>query len=1087
MRFFDVKLLVVSLLCFMSLHSAAGQLGLATSPLTVSTNALPNIMLLMDTSGSMNAIIEDDGYTGPSTAVDQWDYRDTNSGSLSDWWAWTEIDLIAGYVSRGALRQGECSFGYFQFRKQSANESKCLAIPAALDSDNNSLGNSTLYSAGYLTYLLNTYANNTNLSGVIPTEYRMDVAKEVAKELIEQTSPAGSPKARFGLSRFNGSTNNGALMLAACNQDTSNITGNNIISSIDSLSAFGATPLAEALYDVTRYFRGLSSTYGNFSNLLFPSPIQYRCQQNFAIVLTDGFPTLDNNFPNNDSYGVSSESSGKNLPDWDGLSPTTLEGQYPNFPQYSDGYDVNSTSGSAEGTTLYLDDIALFAQELDLKPNGSELDNDGKSYNDPNFLQQNLNTYTVGFSIDNQMLNDAAEYGTGEAFTANNREQLLAALTAAVDSIIARSGSAASAAASSGSVQEGTKVYQARFNSSDWSGQLLAFEFDEDGNLDTSNTAVSEGALWDAGSNIPAWSERNIFSNNTSGGIRFRWGQFTPLEKLDYFSNNQSLLQYIRGRQGFDEFRARTSLLGDIVNSTPKFQGPPDSDYSESLESESYASFKTTYANRDPLVYVGANDGMLHAFDAETGTERMAFIPSAVLPNLESLSDTGYSHQYFVDGTPTIRDAFVGGEWRTILVGGLNLGGKSIYALDVTDPSQFSESNDNAQQLFKWEFTNEGLGFTYSQPLIVKLHDGKWYAVFGSGYNPDIADGDGRIFIVDLDTGTLTKTLTTNVGIVEDLTGLARPNGIGKIAPVDLNNDNVVDYIYAGDLFGNLWKFDLTGSSPSDWALDYKLFEACSGVCTNSVTSLLSDNHQAITTQPVVGSHSSGKGVMVYFGTGKYLETTDNNGASGGVQSIYGIWDTGDPNGVSGRSQLQEQSIMTEGTHTFTDDNDTETTSDDTSVSNEYRITTSIPLEANDKGWYLDLVSPTNGEEGERQVTDIVLRRGVLYFNTSIPEADTCSPTGTSWLMAVNAENGNATHSSTFDYNQDGVYDDEDKVSDVIASGIKSDSNAAPVILAGDNQDVVIGNDSCDGTDSCIEGVNKGTGLGRQYWRQIFQ
>lgn len=226
---------------------------------------------------------------------------------------------------------------------------------------------------------------------------------------------------------------------------------------------------------------------------------------------------------------------------------------------------------------------------------------------------------------------------------------------------------------------------------------------------------------------------------------------------------------------------------------------------------------------------------------------------------------------------------------------------------------------------------------------------------------------------------------------------------------------------------------------------------------------------------------------MVYFGTGKYLETTDNNGASGGVQSIYGIWDTGDPNGVSGRSQLQEQSIMTEGTHTFTDDNDTETTSDDTSVSNEYRITTSIPLEANDKGWYLDLVSPTNGEEGERQVTDIVLRRGVLYFNTSIPEADTCSPTGTSWLMAVNAENGNATHSSTFDYNQDGVYDDEDKVSDVIASGIKSDSNAAPVILAGDNQDVVIGNDSCDGTDSCIEGVNQGTGLGRQYWRQIFQ
>lgn len=1085
MRFFDVKLLVSSLLCFMSLHSAAGQLGLATSPLTVSTNALPNIMLLIDNSGSMNAIIESDDYiaVGPDENATQWQYVRQSGNNFF----WTDIELISGYVSYTDMQTGfGCSNGYHRFQQKNTGIGSCLRLPLAVNTNGTNHA-ATRYAGGYLTYLLNNNASGSDLTTSIPTGYRMDVAREVAKQLIENTNVGGVQKVRFGLSSFHreGNEFSGASIDAECG--VSNAVLN---SQIDSYIADTATPLGEALYEITRYFRGLTPYYS--TGTAYTSPIQYRCQQNFTIVITDGFPTDDNNYPTNDPADPENK-----LPNWDGLTSdpsnpeATLESQYPDFPKYSDGWAaLNSTEASGtsdEGATLFMDDIALFAQEIDMKPNGSELDNDGKSYNDGEFAIQNMSTYTVGFGIDNQMLVDAAEYGTGDFYLASNGDQLLTALTTAVEAIIARSGSAASAAASSGSVQEGTKVYQARFNSSDWSGQLLAFEFDEDGNLDTSNTAVSEGALWDAGSNIPAWSERNIFSNNTSGGIRFRWGQFTALEKLDYFSNNQSLLQYIRGRQGFDEFRARTSLLGDIVNSTPKFQGPPDSDYSESLESESYASFKTTYANRDPLVYVGANDGMLHAFDAETGTERMAFIPSAVLPNLESLSDTGYSHQYFVDGTPTIRDAFVGGEWRTILVGGLNLGGKSIYALDVTDPSQFNESNGNAQQLFKWEFTNEGLGFTYSQPLIVKLHDGKWYAVFGSGYNPDIADGDGRIFIVDLDTGTLTKTLTTNVGIVEDLTGLARPNGIGKIAPVDLNNDNVVDYIYAGDLFGNLWKFDLTGSSPSDWALDYKLFEACSGVCTNSVTSLVNDNHQAITTQPVVGSHSSGKGVMVYFGTGKYLETTDNNGASGGVQSIYGIWDTGDPNGVSGRSQLQEQSIMTEGIYTFTDDNDTETTSDDTSVSNEYRITTSIPLEANDKGWYLDLVSPTNGEEGERQVTDIVLRRGVLYFNTSIPEADTCSPTGTSWLMAVNAENGNATHSSTFDYNQDGVYDDEDKVSDVIASGIKSDSNAAPVILAGDNQDVVIGNDSCDGTDSCIEGVNQGTGLGRQYWRQIFQ
>lgn len=1075
MRFFDLRLVVASFALLVSSFSYASQLGLATSPLTISTNALPNIMLLIDNSGSMNAIIESDAYSlvGPDSSATQWQHAAGNS--------WSDIGLISGYVSYSSMSTGGCSNSYQRFRqKNNHSVTRCLKLPIALNSDGSD-HDGTRYSGGYLTYLLNNTANNTNLTGSIPRSYRMNDAREVAKELISLTNTGGVQKVRFGLSSF---YEDSAHDFSGASIDTECGASNAVLESqINSYIADTATPLAEALYEITRYFRGLSPYYRNGS--AYTSPIQYRCQQNFTIVITDGFPTDDSSFPNNDPADPDDK-----LPNWDGITTdpenpeVTLASQYPDFPKYSDGWaalnsnEANSTSN--EAATLFLDDIALFAQEIDMKPDGSELDNDGKSYNDAQFPVQNMNTYTVGFGIDIQMLKDAAEYGTGDFYLASNRDQLLTALTAAVDAIIARSGSAASAAASSGSVQEGTKIYQARFNSGDWTGQLLAFEFDEDGNLDTSNTAVAEGALWDAGASIPGWDQRKIFTNKDQAGIKFRWDQFTDEEKAAYFSDEQSLLQYIRGNQNFDQYRPRTHLLGDIVNSTPKFVGPPDSDYTESLESGSYAAFKTTYANRDPLVYVGANDGMLHAFNAESGVEHLAFIPGAVLPNLERLSNPEYSHQYYVDGTPTIRDAFVGGEWRTILVGGLNLGGKSIYALDITDPSQFSEGAANAQRLFKWEFTDDSLGFSYSQPLIVKLQDGNWYAVFGSGYNPSHVDGDGKIFIVNLDTGALVQTLTTETGIEEDPSVLQRPNGIAKVAPVDLNNDNVVDYIYAGDLFGNLWKFDLTSSNPSSWGLDYKLYEACSGACAEGVN----NNHQSITTQPVVGSHSSGKGVMVYFGTGKYLETTDNNGASGGVQSVYGIWDTGVA--VSGRSLLQEQEIVTEDVYTFTDDNDTETTSDDTTVEKAYRITSSIPLDVGDKGWFMDLVPPS-GEEGERQITDIVLRRGVLYFNTSIPEADTCNPTGQSWLMAVNAVNGNSTSRSTFDYNNDGVYDDEDKVSDAVASGIKSDSNAAPVILAGDNQDVIIGNDSCDGADSCTEGVNKGSGLGRQSWRQIFQ
>jgi type IV pilus assembly protein PilY1 len=1071
------------LLLALSSFASAAPLNLSSAPLSVSSNALPNIMLLVDNSGSMNALIEESGYTGPSSDVNQWQSIIRYQGD----YYWSNIDLIQGYLTVGAVyglnvtgQNCDNNNGWKTFRRISTNTIKCVRLPTGVGDDGqNAINGNTRYASGYITYLLNTYAGSSgsfyiDLTGIgLPTDYRMNVARTVAKQIIEQTNNDGVQSVRFGLSSFEAQSR-GSIINAECGAPNSELT-----SAIDSLNASTSTPLAESLYEITRYFRGMRHFYTN-TGQTYSSPIQYRCQQNFAIIITDGFPTYDSEFPSNQTEEPFL--SDGDLPDWDGLSPGTNYNQYPSFPQFSDGWDTNGQNIGAEGSTLYLDDIAKFANDIDFF-DGNSNDLDGKSFDDAGFAQQNLNTYVVGFATNNTMLQDASDYGDGEYYQATNADQLLTALNQAVRSIISRAAGAGSAASSSGSIQEGTLIYQTRFNSGDWSGQLLAFDVGEDGSLESDADLDNLGAKWEASELIPDASDRRIYSRKPTyngGGVLtgYQGVDFTYTNFSDVTSLIEDYFDYIRG-ENVDGFRERASKLGDIVNSTPKYVGAPDSDYDDT----DYASFVSDHQDRDPMIYVGANDGMLHAFDAETGVEEFAFIPNVegFANKFVSYADESYNHTYFVDGTPTVLDAKVDGDWKTVLVGGLNYGGKSIYALDVTNPTTV-----NASELFMWEFSHDDLGFTFSQPLIVKMNDGKWYVVFGSGYNPDNSDGDGRIFIVDIDDGSLVATLSTDTGINEDPTGQGRPNGIAKIAPVDLNNDGMVDYIYTGDLFGNLWKFKLTSSNKNNWDLAYKLFSACAD---NSCTS---DNVQAITTQPVVKVHSSGRGAMVYFGTGKYLETTDNNGADGGVQTIYGIWDLGGT--VSGRDQLTEQTIDFEGDVTYT--NDTE--------SNTYtmRVVSNNEMADSSYGWYLDLVSPTYGEQGERLITDMVLRRGYLYFYTSIPEADTCNPSGDSWFFILDAESGASPSKSQFKMDEC-----EGPSCEVECSG--NDCPANPSVCknncsnddssGGASKPVILPNRYSQTEDDCGDAevysgsstssmtVDCGAGLGRQSWRQYFQ
>lgn len=1047
-------------------------LALSETPLTVSSAVQPNVMLLIDNSGSMDNIIWASGYDSTVT-YPEWQYRNSSGN-------WVTMDSSDGNLHFSSLKEGDCSTGYKRFRKETGTSTvKCLKLPDPVGSGN------TRYAPNYLNYLLETYPGGTDLTdGTIPKQYRMEVAREVASNLVANTSGM-----RFGVSRFYGPSSDnyghGAKIDAICGSSVSTIQ-----SAIAGYESETNTPLAEGLYEITRYFRGMSSKY--HSDTTYTSPIQYRCQKNFTVVVTDGLPTYDTNIATDDTDDTADADRG--LPNWDGQNPTTTQDMYPNFPRYSDGFKPSDGS-AGEGASLYLDDIAKFAWDIDLKKSGT--DSSGVSYQDAKFPTQNMHTYTVGFSTSNQMLQDAAEYGHGEYYTASNATQLSAALRSAMADILAKSGSSSAAAANAGFIGTDTKVYQARFNSADWSGQLLAFSVEDDsasanyGSLITTGSGPG-GSLWDAGAELPAWSSRNIFTVKNGAGIPFRWDQLSTSAEPSTEGDQQGLLgseavlEYLRGDdsgevQSGGAFRDRTSKLGDIVNSAPVFVGAPNFRYPDGLESIAYSTFVTTNKNRAKMIYVGANDGMLHGFDAETGVEEMAFVPGALYGKLAALKSRDYSHRYYVDGSPTVGDAFVGSAWRTMLVSGLNRGGQSIFALDVTDPTAFSENATNAAKLVRWEFSDRNdadLGYTYSRPAIVRLHNGRWAAIFGNGYNNTEADGrasatgNAVLFIVDLADGTLIKKLDTGVGTAQDPKRESRPNGLATPAPVDLDGDRIVDAVYAGDFFGNLWKFDLADDDPTKWEVAFNakpLYKACAAAsCTEGASS----NRQPITVRPEVGKHPKGAGVLVYFGTGKYLETGDNNGAAGGRQTFYAIWDNGAL--VGSRDNLVQQRIIHEGSYRITEKNTIDWTTK--------------------KGWFVDLVPPSGTGEGERQVTDPLLRNNRIIFTTVIPNNDPCVPGGPSWLMELDARTGSRLTYSPFDVNADGKFSTADFLpvteNDVSGSappsGVKTEGGAAarPSVMAGEGQQERKYVSTSEGLQTVVE--NPGPwDTGRQAWRQL--
>ena len=581
-------------------------------------------------------------------------------------------------------------------------------------------------------------------------------------------------------------------------------------------------------------------------------------------------------------------------------------------------------------------------------------------------------------------------------------------------------------------------------------------------------------------------------------------------------ASNAEIVNYIRGDQSREEsqsatgiFRDRTYLIGDLVNSTPVTSSTENFFYEDlpGSEGSSYASylaskitkFKASNGSFYNIVYVGSNDGMLHAFqdtyDTPTkgtpGKEIFAYIPSHIHSKLENLTKPNYNHEYFVNATAHVTDAYISSAWRTMLVGAFGAGAKGLYALNISDPKNFSTSD------VMWEFktdtdvangSNE-IGYVLTSPQVVRLKNNKWGVVFGNGYNS--TSQQARLFILDAADGSIMKVINTGVGT------FASPNGLSEPILVDVDLDGIVDRAYAGDLHGKMWKFDLSSTSASNWKVAFDSV----GDGTGTPVPLFSATDangvkQPITSRPSIAYNPDG-GFNVIFGTGKYLEIGDNIIPNSPAQnSVYSVND----NNVaitSGRSALVQQEILAEQDEY--DDNGTPSDTSDDVLTNRVRITSSNTVNyASKNGWFMDLLAPDGPDAGsdpdaygERVIARPLTRFGRAVFTTYTPSASPCDGGGVSLLMDLDALSGARLGESVFDVNGDGFIDANDLVTynstGTVVSGIFIKGTLGPPAIisasSGTSEYRIIS--GIDGTIQKVEVSVDPKAVGRQSWRQI--
>ncbi|MBL8265210.1 pilus assembly protein [Steroidobacter sp.] len=654
---------------------------------------------------------------------------------------------------------------------------------------------------------------------------------------------------------------------------------------------------------------------------------------------------------------------------------------------------------------------------------------------------------------------DAAWWSSGETlstgdirpenfYVASEADKMIESLTRAFARIVTESaGSSSSLASNSTRIDTDTKTFQAQFFSGTWLGDLQAYNVNRDGSLESSPAWRAEPQL----TATTAWANRPIYVYNpqASGTARYALFTYNNLGSRQQTAlENSDVVDYLRGDRSKEEakadgiYRTRTGVLGDIVNSTPVYVGPPNSRLyvqSSFTGANRYAAFATAQASRTAAVYVGANDGMLHGFNATTGAETYAFVPNAAISTaLRSYASPTYEHRYFVDGEVAVADVYDTGDssWKTVLVGTMGRGGPGVFALDVTNPTAVK---------FLWEKSATdipALGKNIGRPVIAQVADGDWRVVFGNGAGSTA--GAAQLISISIRTGAATVTNT----------GVTGNNALTAVLARDSDSNGLADTAYAGDMRGNLWKFTNLSGTPTAT----KIFEARdpSGVV------------QPITAAPLSGVDPNTGTVWVFFGTGRYLSTTDL--ADRQVQSWYGIKDNSTTYGT--RASLVKRDILAE---TKVGGLDVRVVADGSTSDLSGR-----------RGWYMDLVSPVKGVQGERMVVPNRFQGVALIGTTRIPEAaDACQPTGNGFIMAIDPFSGARLPESFFDVTRDGVFNNADLVSvngrAVPVSGIGFGSSANNPIFVEDTMQVSLD----PGTTETIKIQGSASDAGRMSWREI--
>lgn len=694
----------------------------------------------------------------------------------------------------------------------------------------------------------------------------------------------------------------------------------------------------------------------------------------------------------------------------------------------------------------------------------------------------------------------AAINSRGEFFSVDSPETMVQAFDDILSRIADRKSTAARPAINSGQISADendngtvkTVSYQTSYASDDnWSGDVKRFE--KAWNSQSNTFETSE--VWSAKGKVPGWQNRRIMiaGDSNNGLVEFDWlkagspdinGTLANLLSRNPENSNvkdalgERRLKYLRGDRS-DEgtiFRQRSGVLGDFYSSSPAVVTGPRYlvNFSNKLEGNTaYSTFATSIATRTPRLYVGGNDGMLHGFNAQTGVEEFAFIPSAVFHKLNKLTGANYSHEFYVEGSPVVADVYDGREWRTILIGTLKAGGKSIFALDITHPG--------SEELL-WEFDDSNLpddaevkmGYSFSQPTIARLHTGTWTVVFGNGYeSSNNTNGKAALFIVDAMEGTLLKNLE-----VEGVDGI--PNGLSTPKLADYNADGVADYAYAGDLQGNVWRFDLLRDGRSDSAPFTTEDDSENAVSDFEVAyggrplfSAMADNgstRQPITSAPSLVLHPSGFGYLVVFGTGKFFETGDKEGDKSIAQTVYGIWDkqtlgeeASNPN-IS-RSSLQEQEIETQTTVEADG-----STRQGLVISNNNVSWQASGSQSAQNGWYLNL----RQSEGEMVVENMSQLGRTVFFQSLIPNNDPCGDGATNWTYAINPFTGGRTSHNAFDYKP------TTDIGTTNISAVRQDGEGGGTL----SQDSDGTYQYCTGQE-CLNIYPDPASLGRQSWRRV--